>query len=160
MTGGDWLGPARSVAKGATWAFNDEIEGLARMLMAGKLSREEYNAQVGRIRAQQAAYEEANPLKSLGYEAAGAVLPALIPGGQAATAGRLASLAAKYPRARAVGDVAADSIAYGIGSANSMSEAPRSIMDEMLFGLGIYGAGKGAAAGGKKVYNRFKVRGK
>lgn len=154
MNDGGWVGPARSVAKGATFAFNDEIEALARMLLAGKLSREEYNAQVGRIRAQQAAYEEANPAKSLGYEMTGAFLPAFIPGGQGAAAGRMASLAAKAPRTAALGKVAAESALYGVGSAESMRDIPRAVEEEAAFGLGLYGLGEGA----KKGYQKLKVR--
>ena len=151
---GGWVGPARSVAKGATFAFNDELEGLARMVMSGQLSREAYQREVNRIRALQQAYEDANPLQSMGYEMAGAFLPALIPGGQGASAGRLAALAAKYPRAATLGKVGAESALYGAGSANSMRDIPRAMGEEAAFGFGMYGAGEA----GKKAYQKFKVR--
>jgi len=151
---GGWVGPARSVAKGATFAFNDELEGLARMVLSGQISRDAYQREVSKIRAQQQAYEEANPLKSVGYEMAGAVLPALIPGGQGASAGRIASLAAKYPRAASLGTVLGESALYGAGSANSMRDIPRAMGEEAAFGFGMYGAGEA----GKKAYQKFKAR--
>ena len=154
-----WVGPLRSVVKGATFAFGDEIEGLGRMLLAGRLSPEAYRQQVNRIRAQQAAYEEANP-ESIAYEMGGAFLPALIPGGQAAAGARMASLAAKAPRVARVMSLAAkspraaelsrigaESLAYGIGEADSMRQAPEMVGQEAAFGYGMYGAPRGLRAG-------------
>lgn len=159
-----WVGPLRSVIKGATFAFGDEIEGLGRMLLAGRLSPEAYRQQVNRIRAQQAAYEEANPLESVGYEMGGAFLPALIPGAQGATAARVASLAAKAPgaarvasfavrnpRAAELARIGAESAAYGVGAADSMRQAPASVGEEAAFGYGMYGAPRAARAGYRAV---------
>jgi hypothetical protein len=152
---------ARSFAKGATFAFNDEIEGLGRMLMSGRLSPEAYRDQVTRIRIQQKAYEDANPIESLAFEGAGSIVPAFIPGGQVAAAGRLGSLAAKTPMAvRRIAPVAAGAAAYGAGSANSMRDIPRSMAEEAAVGLGLYGAGSLAArpvkAGYRKVRSIFR----
>jgi hypothetical protein len=159
-----WVGPLRSVVKGATYAFGDEIEGLGRMLLSGQLSPAAYQAQVSRIRAQQKAYEDANP-ESIGYEIGGAFLPSLIPGMQGATAARVTSLAAKVPgvtramslaaktspRARELGRVGAESLAYGVGSADSMRQAPASIGQEAAFGYGMYGLPRGVRAGYRAV---------
>jgi len=94
---------ARSAAKGATFAFNDEIEAGLRAL--ARLDPSAYQREVQKIRAQQARYEDQNPLESIAYEMGGSLLPAFIPGGQGVTAARLgslgaraASLAAKAPR--------------------------------------------------------------
>jgi len=130
---------ARTVAKGATFAFNDEIEAGLRALM--QLDPAAYQREVARIRAQQKAYEDANKAESLGLEIGGAFLPALLPGGQGLAAARMASLAAKAPRAAALAPVAGEAALYGVGAADSMAEIPRSVGEEMLFGLGMYGAG-------------------
>jgi len=159
-----WVGPLRSVVKGATFAFGDEIEGLGRMVMSGRLTPAEYQAQVNRIRKQQKAYEDANP-ESIGYEIGGAFLPSLIPGMQGATAARLTTLAAKAPgaaraisfaaktspRARELGRIGAESLAYGVGSADSMRQAPSSIGQEAAFGYGMYGLPRGVRAGYRAV---------
>jgi hypothetical protein len=160
---------ARSVAKGATFAFNDEMEAGLRAL--ARLDPAAYQREVQKIRAQQARYEDNNPMESLAYEMGGSLVPAFIPGGQGVTAARLgslgaraASLAAKAPRTamavRRAAPVAAEAAAYGAGSADSMRDIPRSIGEEALFGLGMYGAGSLAArpakAGYRKVRSIFK----
>lgn len=159
-----WVGPLRSVVKGATFAFGDEIEGLGRMVMSGRLTPAEYQAQVNRIRKQQKAYEDANP-ESIGYEIGGAFLPSLIPGMQGATAARLTTLATKAPgaaraisfaaktspRARELSRIGAESLAYGVGSADSMRQAPSSIGQEAAFGYGLYGLPRGVRAGYRAV---------
>jgi hypothetical protein len=153
---------ARSVAKGATFAFNDEMEAALRAL--AQMDPAAYRREVSRIRAQQAAYEEGNPVESLAYEMGGSMLPALVPGGQAVTAGRMASLAARAPRAamavRRAAPVAGSAALYGAGAADSMSDIPRSVAEEAAFGLGLYGAGNLAArpakAGYRKVRSMFR----
>ena len=130
---------ARTVAKGATFAFNDEIEAGLRAL--AQLDPAAYQREVARIRAQQAAYEDANKAESLGLEIGGAFLPAMLPGGQGLAAARMASLAAKAPRAAAIAPVAGEAALYGVGAADSMADIPRSVGEEALMGLGMYGAG-------------------
>lgn len=153
---------ARSVAKGATFAFNDEMEAALRAL--AQMDPAAYRREVSRIRSQQAAYEDANPMESLAYEMGGSLLPALVPGGQAATAGRMASLAARAPRTamavRQVAPIVRDAALYGAGSADSIRGVPRSVGEEAAFGLGMYGAGNLAArpvkAGYRKVRSIFR----
>jgi hypothetical protein len=151
---------ARSAAKGATFATNDEIEGFVRSLLSGQT----YTSERDKIRKQQAAYENNNPLESLAYEMGGSMLPALVPGGQVATAGRMASLAARAPRTamavRRAAPVAGSAALYGAGAADSMRDIPRSMAEEAAFGLGLYGAGRFAAkpvkAGYRKVRSIFR----
>lgn len=163
---------ARSAAKGATFATNDEIEGFVRSLLSGQT----YTSERDKIRKQQAAYENNNPLESLAYEMGGSLVPAFIPGGQGATAARLGSLGAraaslaskgagmnrtqKALAIRRAAPVVAGSVAYGAGSADSMRDIPRSVGDEALVGLGLYGAGRFAAkpvkAGYRKVRSIFR----
>ena len=159
-----WVGPLRSVVKGATFAFGDEIEGLGRMVLTGRITPEEYQNQVNRIRAQQAAYEQANPLESVGYEMGGAFLPALVPGGQGIAGARMASLAAKAPgvaravsfavrnpRAAELARIGAESAAYGVGEADSMRQAPTTVGEEAAFGYGMYAVPRGIRAGYRRV---------
>jgi hypothetical protein len=156
---------ARSVAKGATFAFNDEMEAGLRAL--AQLDPAAYQREVQKIRAQQAAYEKNSPLESLAYEMGGSMLPALVPGGQGVTAARLgslgaraASLAAKAPRTamavRRAAPVAAEAALYGVGNANSMRDIPRSVGEEGAFGLGMYGAGRLAAKPAKAGYRKVR----
>jgi len=156
---------ARSAAKGATFAFNDEMEAGLRAL--ARLDPSAYQREVQKIRAQQAAYEESSPLESLAYEMGGSLLPAFIPGGQGVTAARLgslgargAALAAKAPRTammvRRAAPVAADAAMYGVGNATSMRDIPRSVGEEGAFGLGMYGAGRLAAKPAKAGYRKVR----
>jgi hypothetical protein len=134
---------ARTVAKGATFAFNDEIEAGLRAL--AKLDPAAYQREVARIRAQQAAYEEANPYESAGLEIGGAMLPALLPGGQGPAAARMALLAAKAPRAARIAPVVGEAALYGVGAADSMADIPSSVLSEGAQALGMYGVGAAAA---------------
>jgi hypothetical protein len=141
---------ARQTAKGATFAFNDEIEAGLRAL--AQLDPAAYQSEVARIRAQQKAYEEANPYESAAYEMGGAMLPALLPGGQGLAAARVAALAGKAPRlariAPAIGGavpVLGEAALYGVGAADSMADIPRSVLSEGAQALGMYGAGAALA---------------
>lgn len=161
---------ARAFAKGATFAFNDEIEAGLRAL--AQLDPAAYRREVAKIRARQNEYEEAYPIESIGYEVGGAFVPALIPGGQVATGARLAQLASKYPRAaqavyntavRAprttegavkVAPVFAQGALYGAGEAQSMRDIPYSAAEGALFDSAIYGAPAGVRGAYRKVRRR------
>jgi hypothetical protein len=149
---------ARTVAKGATFAFNDEIEAGLRAL--AQLDPAAYRREVARIRAQQKAYEEANPYESAGLEIGGALLPALLPGAQGLAGARMASLAAKAPRAARIAPVVGEAALYGVGAADSMADIPRSVASEGAQALGMYGVGAAAAprlkALGAKVAARLR----
>lgn len=140
---------ARSVAQGVTFGFGDEIEGgvraLGSALSEGDLMslRQKYLQERDAIRAQQQAYEDANLLESLALEGGGAMLTGFIPGGQGAAAARMAQLASRYPKAMRAANVAADTALYGAGSADSMSDIPRSIRDEAVFAVPMYGGAEG-----------------
>ena len=162
---------ARAFASGLTFAFNDEAEAALRAL--AQLDPSAYRREVAKIRAEQRAYEEAHPLEALAFEAGGMLLPsvalAFAPGGQIASGARLAALADKYPRAAqaayrgaqrlgptgaAAIPVAGGATAYGVGAADTMGDIPRSVAEEMAFGLGVYGA----VPGGRAVYRRARGR--
>jgi hypothetical protein len=139
---------ARQTAKGAMFAFNDEAEARARALLTGG----NYDDILRDIRAQQAAYEAANPKESALFEIGGAMLPGLLPGGQGLAATRVAALAGKAPRlariAPAIGGavpVLGEAALYGVGAADSMADIPRSVLSEGAQALGMYGVGAAAA---------------
>jgi hypothetical protein len=115
---------------------------------------------VARIRAQQKAYEDANPYESAGLEIGGALLPALLPGAQGLAGARMASLAAKAPRAARIAPVVGEAALYGVGAADSMADIPRSVASEGAQALAMYGAGAAAAprlkALGAKVAARLR----
>lgn len=151
---------ARSFAQGVTFGFGDEIEGGARALGSalsdGDLMalRQKYLQERDMIREQQRAYEDANPIESLLYEGGGAMLTGLVPGAQGVTAARMAQLAAKSPRAARAASVAADTALYGAGVADSVRDIPRSIRDEALFAVPMYGGAEGVRMGVKRYKSR------
>jgi len=126
---------ARQVAKGATFAFNDEIEARARALLTGG----NYDAILRGIRAQQAAYEAANAYESAGLEIGGAFLPALLPGGQGLAAARMASLAAKAPRLARIAPVVGEAALYSVGAADTTADIPLDTAKDVGQGLVEYG---------------------
>jgi hypothetical protein len=153
---------ARAVGQGVTFGFGDEIEGGIRAL-GGAISegdlralRRKYIKERDLIRAQQRAYEEANPIESLLLEGGGAMLTGFVPGAQGATAARMAQLAARSPKAARAASVAADTALYGAGTADSVRDIPRSIRDEALFAVPMYGAAEGVRAGVKRYKRRKK----
>lgn len=151
---------ARSVGQGVTFGFGDEIEGgvraLGSALREGDLTnlRRKYLQERDMVRAQQKAYEDANLIESLLYEGGGAMLTGLLPGAQGATAARMAQLAARSPKLARAAGVAADTALYGAGTAESVRDIPRSIRDEALLAVPMYGAAEGVRSG----VNRYRVR--
>jgi len=152
----------RAVGQGVTFGFGDEIEGGIRAL-GGAISegdlmalRRKYIKERDLVRAQQRAYEEANPIESLLLEGGGAMLTGFVPGAQGATAARMAQLAARSPKAARAASVAADTALYGAGTADSVRDIPRSIRDEALFAVPMYGAAEGVRAGVKRYKRRKK----
>lgn len=157
----------RAAAQGLTFGFGDEIEAGLRAFF--QLDPEAYRPIRDKIREEQQAYQEAHPEEALLFEVGGALVPSLIPGGQGVSAARLATLADKYPRAaqaayRAAQRLGPDGVAaipvagaaglYGVGAADSMADIPRSVAEEMAFGLGLYGA----VPAGRAVYRRARGR--
>ena len=61
----------RAAAQGLTLGFADELEARAVSLASGR----PYEEVLGEVREKLAAYKEAYPMSSLGYEAAGAMAP-------------------------------------------------------------------------------------
>lgn len=140
---GLWRDRARAAASGALMSWNDEAEAGLRAL--AQLDPSAYDKEVARIRAQQAAYSEARPWESIGYEAAGAILPSLaMPAtGLARAAPGLARLAVKGGRLgkaafRAAPEVAMGA-AYGAGAAENVADIPSSMLTEGVIGGLGYG---------------------
>ncbi len=146
---------ARTAAQGLLLASADEIEaGLragGRGIMEGRLpSLAEYYGIKDEINRGLDRYSTDMPGEAASLEIAGAVLPSLIPGTQGVTGPRLAQLAARYPGRAGAARVGAESIAYGVGSADRPADIPRSVVEEGLIGAGMYGGIRAAGAGARK----------
>jgi len=89
----------RTFAQGLSFGTADEIEARARSLATGR----PYSEVLGEIRGGLKAYKEARPGEAIGFEVGGALLPALLPGGQASLA-------------RAAGRAALEGGAYAFGT--------------------------------------------
>lgn len=168
-------GRARSVASGALFGFGDEAEaGLRAAANAATGRGWNYRDTVNHIRKEQEAYQEANPEESLVYEMGGTLLPSFVlPGGGTAAAeaslalraGNVAArIAAKSPFLAKAANTAARYVApisreitqgalYGAGVADDIRDIPRSIRDNIIQGMMMYGSLEGA---GKA--NRWRVR--
>lgn len=133
----------RTAAQGATLGFGDEIEARAVSLATGRPYQEVLDEVRGKVKA----YQQARPGEALAYELGGAVLPALVPGGQSSLlrAGGRAALegatyafgtgeggfgerAARVP-AGAIGGAAGGALGYSAvkGAARLMSAANRAV---------------------------------
>ena len=129
--------------QGASLGFADEIEARAVSLATGRPYQEVLDELRGKLKA----YQQARPGEALAYELGGAVLPALVPGGQSSLlrAGGRAALegatyafgtgeggfgerAARMP-AGAIGGAAGGVLGYGAvkGAARLMSAANRAV---------------------------------
>lgn len=125
-----WANFFRTAGQGLTFGFGDEIAAGVR-----SLGGEPYDQALKDEREGVEAYRTANPYKSMGVEALGALPTAVIPGlGQA----RAASIAGRLGNATLRGAI--EGGIYGIGSGEG-SAADRAVS-------GAYGAAGGAAGGG------------
>jgi hypothetical protein len=84
------------------------------------------------------------------------MLTGFVPGAQGATAARMAQLAARSPKAARAASVAADTALYGAGTADSVRDIPRSVRDEALFAVPMYGGAEGVRLGVKRYRGRKK----
>ena len=132
---------ARSVAKGALFDFNDELEAAARMLAEGKIDATEYRRIKNQINTDYGKWSEANPKAALGGELAGGIASTFIPGVgwvgkgvQSAT--KIGKIANVTGRAAATG--ALSGAVSGVGSAPTMQDIPADA---------LIGAGMGTAGG-------------
>lgn len=142
---------ARATAKGATFAYGDEIEAFLRALAQRDPSA--YGREVERIRREMKSFEETNPWPALGYEAAGSVVPSLLPGVGAA---RMAQLATRAPRLARYAPEIAMGAAYGAGEAEGLADLPRSMLEEGIIGALGYGLANKAGQYVKAGYGKAK----
>lgn len=120
----------RTALQGLSFGTADEIEARARSLLTGT----PYNEIIDEIRGGLKAYKAARPIESTAFEVGGALVPALIPGGQSSLL-------------RAGGRAAAEGAAYAMGTGEgTISERAERAPGGALFGAGGgavgYGAGK------------------
>ena len=159
VTAGDRL---RQVGKGALFGFGDEAEAAVRSVLAGDLLMRNYPTRAAKIRDEMRQYEEAHPYEALAYEAGGMLIPAVIPGVQGASATRLAALTARNPLLTQAGLAVGQGALYGAGTADSVADIPRSMVEEGVVGGLGYGvmnvAGKGLTKGVEAVRRRRRVK--
>lgn len=122
----------RSIGQGLTLGFADELEARAVSLASGR----PYGEVLDEVREKLAAYKEAYPMSSLGYEAGGAMAPTAISLLLSPFTGGGSTAATLPTWARVLGIGAAEGAAYGFGTG------------EGGFGERVDSAGKGAVTGG------------
>lgn len=124
----------RTAAQGLTFGTADEIEAFGVSLATGR----PYEEVLDEVRGKLKAYKEARPLESAAFEIGGAVVPALIPGGQSSllrAAGRAALEGGAY--------------AFGTGEGGLQERAMRVPAGAALgTAAGAAGYGAGKAIGG------------
>lgn len=143
---------ARAFGKGFFFDLADEVEAAGRMLANGELSPDEYYRIKSQINSDYTAWAEANPGEALGYELAGGVTGAFIPGfGQVGTglkgAKTLGSVALQGVKSGAISGGLS-----GFGQAETMnpSDLASSVAFNTVLG-GVTGGGfaKGTEFGGR-----------
>lgn len=122
----------RAAAQGLTLGFADELEARAVSLASGR----PYEEVLDEVREKLAAYKEAYPMSSLGYEAAGAMAPTAMSLLLAPFTGGSSTATTLPTWARVLGIGAAEGAAYGFGTG------------EGGVGERIDSAAKGAVTGG------------
>lgn len=121
----------RTTAQGLSFGTADEIEARARALATGRPYREILDEVRGGLKA----YKEARPGEAIAYEVGGALLPALLPGGQGSLA-------------RAAGRAAIEGGLYAFGTGEGgFSERLARVPGGAVLGGAAGGAGYGAARG-------------
>lgn len=165
---GDWTQRARAFGKGLLFDFADELEAAGRMVANGELSTDEYYRIKSQINADYNQWAKANPEEALGFELAGGVTGAFVPGvGQIGTGMRglrageaLGNVALQSAKSGAISGALS-----GFGQADTM--APSNVIPSIITGTGIgavtggvFGkgtelAGRGFAAGRDAVLRRL-----
>lgn len=157
---------ARAFGKGLLFDFGDELEAAGRMLTSGEISTDEYYRIKNQINADYDMWSKANPGEALGFEAAGGVAGAFVPGiGQLGTglravrgAGGLSRVALEGAKAGALSGALS-----GFGQADTLGDvAPKVALNTLIGGLagGAFGKGtellgRGYASGRDAVLRRL-----
>lgn len=144
---GDMAQRARAFGKGLLFDFADELEAAGRMLANGELSGDEYYRIKSQINADYNAWAKANPGEALGYELAGGVAGAFIPGvGQIGTGmrGARAGEALGSTLLSAAKSGAISGAVSGLGQAETM--APSDLASSVALNT-VIGGGAGAGFG-------------
>jgi hypothetical protein len=152
----------RSVGKGVTFGWNDEIEAWLRTL--AKTDPEAFNRALQDIRKQQASFERTDPGYAFAGEMAGALGTAFVPGLQGLSAARVAAMGPKARTAYELALATGQGAAYGAGTAYDNPKSKRDPLavgiEEGAGGLLGYGAGRGVGAAGRAAYQRVPQRAK
>lgn len=136
-----------ALGQGAMLGFGDEAMAALRAPFGEGSMSENYDAALADERAKLAAYRQAYPYSSLGYEMLGAAAPALLSGGAAApvAGGRMAAALAGGVRGAVGGAKAGAVYGFGSGEGGLVNRAANAGVQGM-FGAGLGGA-LGAAGG-------------
>jgi hypothetical protein len=125
--------------QGLSFGTADEIEARAISLYTGR----PYEEVLDEVRGKLKAYQEARPLESMAYEIGGALIPALLPGGQSSLL-------------RAGGRAAAEGAAYAFGTGEGgFQERLARVPAGAAVGAGAGAAGYGAAKALGGLTNRL-----
>lgn len=132
-----------AIGQGAMLGFGDEAMAALRAPFGDGTMSENYDAALTDERARLAAYREAYPASSLGYEMLGAAAPVLLSGGAAApvAGGRMAAALAGGVRGAIGGAKAGMAYGFGSGEGGVVNRAANAGVE------GILGGGIGGALG-------------
>lgn len=148
----------RAALQGLTFGGADEAEAYVR----SKLGGGDYDTILADVRKKLADYKGARPWESLGYEAGGAALPAIVASVATGGAGGSAAGARLFPTLFKMGGIgAAEGGAYGFGTGegdamNRAANVPGGAVAGFIGGVGGYGASRGAASAGGRFLDWAK----
>lgn len=162
---GDMTQRARAFGKGLLFDFGDEIEAAGRMLANGEISGDEYYRIKSQINSDYNAWAKANPEEALGYELAGGVAGAFVPGVGAVGTGLKGAKTLGSVAMQGVKSGALSGALSGFGQADTMDpgDLASSVAFNTLIGGGTGGvfgkgtelAGRGFATGRDAILRRL-----
>ena len=152
---GDMTQRARAYGKGLLFDFADELEAAGRMFANGELSSDEYYRIKSQINSDYNAWAKENPKEALGFELAGGVSSAFIPGLGIVGGGMRGARAAETMGSIALQGAKTGALSgavSGAGQAETMapSDLASSVLTNTLMGATLGGTfAKGAELGGR-----------
>lgn len=152
---GDWTQRARAFGKGLLFDFADELEAAGRMVANGEMSTDEYYRIKSQINADYNNWAKANPEEALGYELAGGVAGAFVPGVGVVGTGMKGIRAGEAVGSTLLAGVKSGAISGGLsgfGQADTM--APSSVIPSIITGTGIGAVTGGAFGKGTQLAGR------
>jgi hypothetical protein len=152
---GDNTQRARAFGKGLLFDFNDELEAAGRMLASGEISSDEYYRIKEQINSDYGTWSKANPGEALGFEVAGGVAGAFIPGIGEIGTGMKAARGSEALGSTLLAGAKSGAITgalSGLGQSNTLAPSdiiPSVAMNTVIGGGAGAGFGKLAELGGR-----------